>query len=238
MGFMLTALLTLIALLVLAALAKLVVELFVRLALGLVLSVGLGVASGIMSAQNGLDGPSVGTVLALIALLPCIVLVWRWRAARQSGGFVGKDLADNFTPDELVTSIEEQLGLADAAALRDAWDNAARIAPGAQLDAPREACAGFLKLATADALSHPEEIELAVLIRKHVPGLIDDTSAVLRLAPESDAEEAIRSMLDELQALGDEAMSALITLREEAEERLSIRKSRLSNRRLEQVEFL
>ena len=83
MGHVFTVLLTIASLVVLALIARLLIEVLVRIALGLMLAVGLGVASGIVSAENGLDGPFTGTMFALLAIVPCVVWAWRWRSARQ-----------------------------------------------------------------------------------------------------------------------------------------------------------
>ncbi len=61
-------------------------------------------------------------------------------------------------------------------------------------------------------------IDLAVLIRKHVPGLVADTRAVLDLGDDSKSGDAVQVMLSELQALGDEARDALAAMRDRAED--------------------
>ena len=121
--------------------------------------------------------------------------------------------------------------------MRTTWNDAARIAPEAGLDAPREACARFLKAAAAETLPDAGTTELAVLIRKQVPGLVRDTRAVMDLSPAAETADAIRFMLDELRALGDEAEDALAAMRLRAQEKLSVRRGRLSQRRIERGIF-
>ena len=134
-------------------------------------------------------------------------------------------------------AIEEQLNLDDAAALLNAWESAEIIAPEADLDKPRKACAKFLKAASEDPLSDVRTTELAILIRKHVPGLVADTNAVRGLVDCAEKEAATLFMIKELRALGDEAVDAAARIQQRAKERLLIRQTRLLARRNETKVF-
>ena len=237
MGFILTALLMLVALKVLTLFFRLLVELFVRLTLGLILAIGLGIVSGMVSAENGFDGTFVGTVFALLALIPCVTFVSRWRGTRQEQGVRSCGRYSLLPLGASAVPIEERLELDDAAILPEAWERTGQLAPGSHLDTAREACARFLKAASESPVADMKIIDLAVLIRKHVPGLVADTRAVLDLSDDSKSGDAVQVMLNELHALGDEARDALAAMRDRAEEQLSVRQVRLSQRRMETGTF-
>lgn len=237
MGIVLTVLIVTVAVVFLKPLLRLLVELFVRFALGLLLAVSLGIATGVASASNGLDGLLVGIIFALAALVPCIAFVWYWRAAKQARKTAVKGLGIKLPTALPSQPVEERLGLNDMAALQGAWEDAMRLSPDTRLDASREACARFLKAAASEPLPDAATTELAVLIRKHLPGLVADTRAVLEFADQIEAKQVIGSMLDELQAFGDEATEALAAMQRQAQDQLSIRKGRLLQRRIEQRKF-
>lgn len=150
---------------------------------------------------------------------------------------MAKGSAVDLPPKKPVSAIEERFALAGAIDLRNAWDRAAQIAPDAALDEPREACARFLKAEPGAFAPDIAITELAVLIRKHVPGLVTETSRILDLTDDTKAEDAIRIMLDELRALGDEAKGAIEAMQLRAQEKLLVRRSRLSRRRADGAVF-
>src|SRR5690348_5656026 len=64
-----------------AAIVLVVIELTVRLVLALALAAGAGVAGGIIAHLAGVDGALTGVLGAVLAFLPALLLVSRWRSA-------------------------------------------------------------------------------------------------------------------------------------------------------------
>ena len=221
----------------LALLWRILVELFVRIVLGVLLALFLGLASGLVAADFGYDGFFVGALLMVFILIPCFILVSRWRTVRRPKKMQGASVV---APQSRKPrpSIEERIGIKSPQELRDAWTAASLIAPDIDLNASREACARFLKAVSSTHIADAAMTELAVLIRKHVPGLTRDTEEVLGLADDAEAEAAIQQMLEGLKALGDEAANSLDEIKKIAQERLVVRCVRLSQARTEGLVFL
>lgn len=219
-----------------AMLWRILVELFVRIVLGVLLALALGLAGGLVSMDFGYDGFFVGTLLMFLIMIPCFKLVSRWRTVRKPKKMQGASVV---APQSRKPrpSIEERIGIESPQELRDAWAAASLIAPDIDLNASREACARFLKAVSSLRITDAGMIELGVLIRKHVPGLISDTEEVLRLADDAEAKVAIQQMLERLKALGDEAADALDEIKKIAQERLVVRCVRLSQTRTDGLVF-
>lgn len=231
MYFALIALMGFVALLLFVAVWRALAELFVRLALGITLAAVLGISADLAAANIDYDGLLTGTLFAMTMLVPCITWVGRRRSDTQLSPVISTAPIRAEAAKATPTSIEQHSGLANAAELASAWDEAARLLPGGGLEPSREACARFMAAAAAEPTLDASVIELTVLIRKQVPGLVGDTRAVIALAEAGQADDAIASFIRELRALGDEAVMALVEMRAHAGERLSIWQSHLRSRR-------
>lgn len=220
----------------LAMLWRILVELFVRTVLGVLFALFLGLAGGLVATDFGFDGFFVGTLLMVFIMIPCFKFVSRWRTARRPKKMQSASVVASQSRKPR-PGIEERVGIENAQELRDAWTNASLIAPDVDLDASREACARFLKVVSSTHITDAGMIELAVLIRKHVPGLTRDTEEVLRFADDAEAKVAIQQMLEGLKALGDEATNALDGIKKIAQERLVVRCFRLSQARADGLVF-
>ena len=214
----------------LAMLWRILVESFFRIVLGVLLALFLGLAGGLVSTGFGYDGFFVGTLLMFFIMIPCFIIVSRWRTVRRPKKLQGASVVASQSRKPRC-GIEERLGIENEQELRDAWTNASLIVPDIDLSASREACARFLKAVSSTHITDAGMIELAVLIRKHVPGLTRDTEEVLRLADDAEAKVAIQQMLEGLKALGDDAENALNEIKKIAQERLVVRCVRLSQAR-------
>ena len=219
-----------------AMLWRILVELFVRIVLGVLLALALGLAGGLVSTDFGYDGFFVGTLLMVFIMIPCFVIVSRWRTVRRPKKLQGASVVAPQSRKPRC-GIEERVGIENAQELWDAWTNASLIAPNIDLNASCEACARFLKAVSSLRITDAGMIELGVLIRKHVPGLISDTEEVLRLADDAEAKVAIQQMLEGLKALGDDAENALNEIKKIAQERLVVRCVRLSQARADGLVF-
>ena len=221
------------------ALVTIVMELIVRVAFAAGLAMLIGGVGAIAAALRGADGVLVGAFAFLLAFVPALVSVWRWRSSRADkldrrgarAQRAGKPKDASKVP------IERQLGLTDADRLSAAWDKASRLASENALGKPRKACARFLKVFEAEADCDPGSVELAMFIRRHVPALVDDTRAVLHAASSQEGEGAVAGMVAALKQLGEEAAAASERRSAHARERLSLRRDHFARRYAAQGEW-
>ena len=222
------------------AIVMAIIEFALRLTLAAALSVFVGVVAGFSASRWGYDGPISGTVAALLTFIPAFVLVWRWRDSRWSKR--SKSVAKQAPQAEICVPhklpIEEDLGLENSADLVAAWDTAQQIAPRESFETDRERCARFLRMFDTSDDCGTEEIELAMFIRTHVPGLVSETQKVLNGADECEQDEAIAAMIAGLRQLGGDARVALENRHQAARERLSIRQERFAMRAADQKGWL
>lgn len=132
--------------------------------------------------------------------------------------------------------IERALGLKDAEKLATAWRDAENLTGSSILGEPREACAQFLASFEKTDDYDLQAIDLTTFIRRHVPGIVSDTKAVLDGADAVERHEAMAAMVTELQSLGQDARQALSRRHLAARERLDIRRSRFAARASEQCQ--
>lgn len=211
-------------------------EIVVRLLLAVALAISVGVIGGAIAAYNGYDGGLSGLAVGFLALIPSLVAIWSWRgtvADRLKGRapVAAPSVALIPLPQ---TPIERSLGLEDAEKLATAWLDAENLAGRSILGEPREACAQFLAAFEKADDCDLQAIELATLIRRHVPGIVSDTKAVLDGADAVERLEALAAMVTELQSLGHDAQEAFSRRHLAARERLDIRRSRFAARASEQ----
>ena len=87
-------------------------------------------------------------------------------------------------------------------ALSKAWDEAMRLAPCAQLDAAREACAQFMCASASAKVLDVEVIDYTVFIRRQVPGVVRETIELVALLEPPERERAISNLIGDLIAVG------------------------------------
>lgn len=222
------------------AIVRAIIEFALRLTLATVLSVFVGIVAGFAASGWGYDGPIVGTAAALLTCIPALVLVWRWR--NSIGSKRSTSVAKQPPQAEInaphTSPIEENLGLENSYDLVAAWDTARQIAPCESFEADRDQCARFLRMFDTSDDCGTEEIELAMFIRTHVPGLVSETQKVLNGADEREQDQAIAAMIAGLRLLGSDARVALENRHQAARERLSIRQERFAMRAADQKGWL
>ena len=207
-------------------------EIVVRLLLAVALAMSVGVLGGAIAAYNGYDGGLSGLAVGLVALIPSLVAFWRWRGT-VAERLNGRAPVAAAVPLQQIP-IERTLGLKDAENLATAWLDAENLAGRSILGEPREACAQFLAAFENAHDCDLQAIELATFIRRHVPGIVSDTKAVLYGADAVEGPEALAAMVTELQSLGHDAQEALSRRHLAARERLDIRRARFAARASEQ----
>lgn len=215
------------------ALLRIAIELTVRLVLATGLAISAGCVAGLAAFQLGADGIVAGFIVTLLAFVPAFLSVSAWRgtvserlARRDAVTFeVAKPVSAETIP------IEQQLALEGAERLSSAWDNASRLAPNYTLSTSREACAHFLARFEAEADCEPENVDLAVFIRRQVPALVDETQAVLNNIGRQERGNAIAGMVASLKQLGKEAAAKSERHSLLAEERLHLRQSHFARRK-------
>ncbi len=214
------------------SLLRFLFEIVVRLLLAVALAMSVGVLGGAIAAYNGYDGGLSGLAVGLVALIPSLVAIWRWRGT-VAERLKGRAPVPAPGPLQQIP-IERTLGLEDAEKLATAWLDAENLAGSNILGEPREACAQFLAAFEKAHDCDLQAIELATFIRRHVPGIVSDTKAVLDGADAVEGHEALAAMVTELQSLGHDAREALSRRHLAARERLDIRRSRFAARASEQ----
>lgn len=222
-----------LALLVVAALAIImaIIELMIRVALAAALAGIVGCIGGIAVAQGGSDGIVAGVVVALFAFVPTLSSVWRWRSSATNRPVGRRSRQRRVLKVAPEIQIERKLGLTDAERLSVAWDSASKLAPQRELLGPRNACARFLAAFEAEADCDPENVELAVFIRRHVPSVVEETQAVLQDAAPDEREALVEGLVADLKQLGQEASDVSERLSAMARERLDIRRRHFAKRR-------
>lgn len=222
-----------VAILFVAAVAIVVavIELLVRVTLATGLAVLCGCVAGIAADHLGADGMVAGVIVSLLAFVPALLSVWKWRNYRANvsdGPGAGTQRVIEVAPE---IQIERKLGLTDAARLSAAWDKASQLALQSDLSRPRLHCARFLAAFEAEVDCDPANVELAMFIRRHVPGLVDETQAVLHDAVPEEREALLAALVADLKQLGEEACDASERRSGMASERLRIRRSHFARRR-------
>jgi hypothetical protein len=174
-----------------------------NLVVGAVASVVVGLGVGLGGIAFGASDPVAAALLAMILALP--VSVWaldrrgrrhgtRLGAFAHRGGFSGGRSA--LAPEP---AADGPVALA--------WGRAGRLAPAQRqrISAAREACAYVLHWSEG----HPfdmETMECAVLIRKRLPELVEQTASYCELAGRSERREVIDAMVGDLESLGRMAL--------------------------------
>lgn len=227
-------LLVCVPLLLTLAVAMIVVamELMVRVVLAVGLAVLIGCAAGLVASQWGHDGFIAGAFGFMLALVPALVSVWRWRSAsavKPRHRAIVRVVSKAKSPAKI--PVERELGLTDEVRLSAAWDTASRLASGTVLDQSRTSCARFLANFEAEADCDPRNVDLAVFIRRQVPALIDDTQAVLHNASPEEREETIAALVAALEQLGQEAAAVSERRSAHAMERLDLRRNHFARRK-------
>jgi hypothetical protein len=174
-----------------------------NLVVGAVASVVLGLGVGLGGIAFGASDPVAAGLLATILALP--VSVWTLdrlgrRRARRLGAFAHRG---GFSRGRSALAPEP----AADGPVALAWSRAARLAPAhrQRLTAAREACAYVLHWSEG----HPfdmEAMECAVLIRRRLPELVEQTASYCELAGRAERREVIDAMIGDLESLGRMAL--------------------------------
>lgn len=205
-----------LVLVIAAALVLAVIELLVRLVLTTALAILAGAVVGIVVALAGGDGTLAGSVTTVIAILPTLLLVNRWRST----------LATPLPSTEAAPIVEPSLMPLDEH--ERAWAIGRKFAPQGALDNAYAASQKLLQLVDRQDSIDPELIEHAVILRRHVPGLVDDTETVLANATTDERRIiAMAELVKDLQMLGAAADALLKQRVASAQEQLKLRRARL-----------
>lgn len=215
------------------ALIKIIAEFLVRVVLALLLSVSVGFIGAAIAEHWYLDGMLIGVGLWLVSLPLSLILIWKWRgplSERSEPAQIARPRKTD-VPKLRDYDIERELGLVEAEALASAWRSAIDLAPVAGLDRPRTACARFLAAVENSADNDPATLDTIVFVQRHVPGLVDDTQAVLATAGAEERGEEIANLVEELHQLGLDCEADLAELNARARDRLKIRRFRFRQRK-------
>ncbi len=234
-GIILLAILAIVGLALAVAMLRFLVEIGLRLLIAAAIVLCAGLVGGAIASQHGYDGGLSGLAVAALTVIPALLIVWTWRGSVSARlDKRGAKAPRPALPDGSVgKAVEQTLVLEDAVELGSAWEEAQRLAPRDALDEDRNACAKFLASFTASADCDPAAIELATTIRRHVPGLVSETRAVVNGANEHERREVIKTLIADLRQVGSDARAALAGQHILARERLGIRRTLFAARAAE-----
>lgn len=160
-------------------------------------------------AQPGLAGSAAGII---VFLLVAALLLRRLFGTRR-----GRVQAASEARETVPLPAERD------AAVRGAWDRAQHLVPRAalaQVASARADCAVLLDMAEGDALDIAV-IDLAALVRRNVPALVQQVDALWRNAPRAEQDEQARGLADDLISLGAAARPFVARNRENLRDRLA-----------------
>lgn len=224
LGIILLAVFAIVGLAIMIALVRALVQLLLKLTLALAVSLLIAGSVGVVSAVLGHDGVLSGVLAWILALPLALVIVWRWR------GFFDDDRKPAKPPVIVkpTNDVEEMAGVSQSKPLADAWNRAELLAPNAGLHLARMACAHFLAVHESVPQPEPAAMDLALLIRRHVPGLVADVERVWAQATAVERQATVAEMVSDLHQIGDDAEAMLAELRQASRDQLKIRRARIA----------
>lgn len=197
------------------AIVRIVIELAIRLALAAGLSVAAGVGIGMMAESAGSDGAVIGFLTAVLAFVPALVLVARWRAPASPVPEPPPARIEVSPPQPILDPYER------------AWVVATALAPRSALQNSKEACERILARADRQGSIGAEIIDYAMTLRRHVPALVGETEEVLETADAAERRVAITDLIEDLRRLGEGASELMGRQGLSVRERLAVRRARL-----------
>lgn len=226
LGFVVVAGIAVLAIVALVALAIVVV----RLIQGLLVSVAAAMAAGavvwLLALLAGSDDALAFGAASALVTLPLII--WgRSRTDRTlASGFDFDRALDQPSPPRQPVQSEPEIAPEPEHdhAVTKAWANVSELLPidAGQLADARAYCAQVLRASDDDGLD-AELLDCAVLIRRHLPELVQRT---LDLMPEASADERddlARELVESLNAIGRRSEEALAEGRAQRRSALSVR---------------
>lgn len=160
-------------------------------------------------AEYGLAGGAAGLT---VFLLSAALLLQRMFGARR-----GADQSASDVRETVPLPVERD------AAVRGAWDRASHLVPKAavaQVVSARADCAALLDMADGDALDIAV-IDLAALVRRNVPALVQQVDALWRDAPRAEQAELAQGLAEDLISLGTAARPFVARNRERLHDQLA-----------------
>lgn len=228
-----------VLLVVAVALLKLIVAFVVRVALAFLLSLSIGFVGAAIADHLFYNAVLVGFGLWFVSFPAALIMIWKWRGP-LSDEFERPPVEKPSKPERPKLrdyDIERELGLVEAEALASAWRSAIALAPVAGLDTPRTSCARFLAAVEKSADNDPAALDTVVFVRRHVPGLVSETEAVLASADADERGELIASLVEDLHKLGRDCEEDLGQLHAAARDRLKVRRFRFRQRQTVQGDW-
>lgn len=195
-----------------------------NMVLGGAISGAVGLAAGIFTALGGGGDAIGGGLLATIVTLP--LALWLLdRLGRRGAGRGERDFARSARSPEPGAD----------ALVAGAWVRATRLAPGHRnrIEASRAACAYVLHMAEANPFDM-DAMECAVLIRRRLPELIEQTDGYCRLAARPERRDAVDGMVGDLERIGRMAASRVERAKAQLGDSLSATRAHIANRTNEQ----
>jgi uncharacterized membrane protein YciS (DUF1049 family) len=232
-SFCLLALLLALAIGLVAALLELIVRAVLTVGVAFVFALAIGIST----SSEMVSGVGNGTVAFGLALIPTFYFISRMRAARSARKVrqAGNNLSscNDFQAVANRNSASKtrrgpKASFADKA-LSKAWDEAMRLAPCAQLDAAREACAQFMAVSEEDGSFDMDLIGYSVFVRRHVPELVKETAELIQLVEESERLTAIARLTADLIAVGNGARNRLDAISQRLRDKLAVRRQRVAS---------
>lgn len=225
-----------VVMIVLFALAIVFIVLEIALRLLMAFGIAIAVGAAIIAAEIMLGWPDgTGVIAGLVSFPLAIMIVWQLRGPvgkrledRQPEKFKVKPSSQKVGPPETIAPISQAEPAGDEE-VGKAWMMATNLEPhyAEELNQARAFCGELLHRTAAANMFEPAILDHAALIRRHVPGLLDD----LRLAQGLEAEEvtAARSIIvKRLIEIGNKSSVLMERERERLRQALSVRQIHLS----------
>ena len=197
------------------AIVAAVIEFVIRVALSGLLAAAIGIFAGVVSNQAGWDGALTGGLVSLLTFIPALLVFGRLRSSSRSQN-VGLHSRDAVRPASTPLDPYSR-----------AWATASRLAPRVGLATAEQACARLIKLAKRDRAIDPEVIDLATILHRHVPLLVEETEELLATADRSEWCIAVDELVADLIRLGEQASELAARKELSVRERLAVRRARL-----------
>jgi hypothetical protein len=199
-----------------------------NLVVGTVASVILGLCVALGGFGFGAADPVAAGLLAMILALP--LSVWALdRLGRRRDGRFGAFAHRGGGLSRARSAFAPEPATDSPVAL--AWSRATRLAPAQRqrLNTAREACAYVLHWSEG----HPfdmETMECAVLIRKRLPELVEQTASYCELAGRAERREVIDGMVGDLESLGRMALGRVARSKAVLGESLAATRAHIASR--------
>jgi hypothetical protein len=207
-----------------------------NLVIALVTSMVVALGFGLGGIAFGAADPMADALLAAILALPITLWSLDRRGKRRRGERAGAFAHRGVHSRAGRSALAPEPAADDAVAI--AWTRAGRLAPlqRSRLTAARQACAYVLHWSEG----HPfdmESMECAVLIRKRLPELVEQTASFAELSGKTERREAIDNMVRDCESLGRMALTRVEESKARIGDSLAATRAHIASRTNENAAF-